>query len=454
MHIDFLLKTFEENKAKDAIVWNNKLYNYGWLLDNIASWKKRIDKEKVSPGTVSIVEADYSPNSIGLFLALIGNGDIVVPITASSAPKKKEFIETAQGEISFSIDKEDNTSVSRIGSRADHAIYKTLRSENHPGLICFTSGSTGKSKAVVHDMARVLAKYKKKRLALRTIIFLAYDHFGGVNTMLHVLSNAGCIITLEDYSPDSVLRTVEKYKVGLLPTSPTFINMILFSKAYERHKLSSLKIVSYGTEPMPESTLRHFHELFPNIQLLQTYGLSEIGVMRSKSKSSDSLWVKVGGEGYETRVVNGILQIKAESAMLGYLNAPSPFTKDGWLDTGDRVEVDGDYIKILGRQSEMINVGGQKVFPQEVENVIRDMENVEDVTVYGEDNPVMGKIVCARIRLKKIEDRSGFTIKLKKHCAKRLEKFKIPVRITITENSLHSERFKKIRILKQKKGPI
>src|SRR5260370_10855797 len=100
---------------------------------------------------------------------------------------------------------------------------------------------------------------------------------------------------------------------------------------------------------MPESTLRRFHSSLPHINLQQTYGLSEVGILRSRSRSSDSLWVQVGGEGYQTRVVNGTLQIKAQSAMLGYLNAPSPFTADGWLDTGDAVEGDCDYIQILGR---------------------------------------------------------------------------------------------------------
>ena len=96
-------------------------------------------------------------------------------------------------------------------------------------------------------------------------------------------------------------------------------------------------MVTYGTEAMPESTLKRFHEILPEVKLLQTYGLSEIGIMRSKSLSSDSLWVKIGGEDFQTRVVDGLLEIKAKSAMLGYLNAPSPFTEDGWFKTGDEV---------------------------------------------------------------------------------------------------------------------
>lgn len=75
---------------------------------------------------------------------------------------------------------------------------------------------------------------------------------------------------------------------------------------------------------MPESTLQRFHALLPNVKLQQTYRLSEVGILRSKSKSSDSLWVKIGGEGFETRIVNGLLEIKAKSAVRGYLNAETP----------------------------------------------------------------------------------------------------------------------------------
>ena len=299
----------------------------------------------------------------------------------------------------------------------------------------------------MHDLTGILEKFKVRRYTQRAITFLLYDHIGGVNTMLYSLSNGGCIITVQDRSPEKVLEAVEKYRAELLPTSPTFINMILLSEAYKRYDLGTLKTVTYGTEPMPESTLLRFHQLFPEIKLQQTYGLSEVGILRSKSKSSDSLWVKIGGEGFETRIVEGILQIKAQSAMLGYLNAPSPFTEDGWFVTGDEVEVDGEYMRILGRRSELINVGGEKVYPAEVESVIQEIENVAEVTVYGEKNPITGNIVCAQVRLRDAEDPKAATLRIKKTCRERLPAFKVPVRVLIVDEDMHSERFKKMRQL-------
>src|SRR5258708_40192880 len=102
---------------------------------------------------------------------------------------------------------------------------------------------------------------------------------------------------------------------------------------------------------MRESTLKGFHELFPKIRLLQTYGLSEVGILRSSSRSSDSLWVKIGGDGFRTRVVDGVLEIKARSAMLGYPNAGTPFTPDGWVKTGAAGVGDAEDFRIFGGET-------------------------------------------------------------------------------------------------------
>jgi len=446
MSIDFLLKVFEENNQNEAIVWKDHVFSYRWLLERYHYWKNQIESKEIKNGVIVIVEADFSPNSVALLLALIAQDCIFVPITKSVASKTIKFIEIAQGQVLFKIDENDNVSISNLPHKFKHEIYQKLRESEHPGLVLFSSGSTGKSKASVHDITGILNKFRTRRHTLRTITFLLFDHIGGFNTMLYVLSNAGLIVTVEDRNPDSVLKAVEKYKVELLPTSPTFINLILLSKAHERYDISSLKTVTYGTEPMSESTLKRFNQLLPNILLLQTYGLSEVGILRSKSKSSGSLWVKIGGEGFKTRVVEGMLEIKAKSAMLGYLNAPSPFTKDGWFKTGDAVEVDGEYVKILGRKSEIINVGGEKVYPQEIESVIQEIKNVAEVTVYGEKNSIMGNIVCAKVRLFKEDDIKSFTNRLKKYCRNKLQNFMVPVKVTIVDEKQYSDRFKKVRI--------
>ncbi len=445
MHIDFLLTVFREQGLGDALIWRDRAYSYEWMAEAIERWCSELRDRGVESGTVVSLEADFSPNSVALMLALIERACIIVPLTTSVQMKKPEFRSIAEVEFIIKIDSADAVQFRATGATARHEFLNSLKNGGRPGLILFSSGSTGKNKASVHDFVPLLEKFRVPRHSKRSITFLLFDHIGGVNTLLYVLSNGGCVITVEDRSPDAVCAAIASHRGQILPTSPTFINLLLLSEAYKRHDLSSLELVTYGTEVMPRNTLECFHRLFPGIRMLQTYGLSEVGILRSKSKSSDSLWVKVGGEGFETRVVDGLLEIKAQSAMLGYLNADSPFTEDGWFQTGDAVEVDGDYLRILGRKSEIINVGGEKVYPAEVESVLQLMEGVEDVAVTGRTNPITGQMVTARVKLTADEPVTEFRKRMGHFCRQRLARFKIPQKVELVAESLHGERFKKMR---------
>ena len=445
MVTDFLLERFRGSEHKDAMVWNGRAFSYGWLLNAVEAWRRRLDEASLPAGSVVSIEADFSPNAAALLLSLVERRCIVVPLTHSVEEKKPEFRSIAGVERIIAIGGDDGVGIEPCQTAGHHPLIAKLKRDGRPGLVLFSSGSSGKSKAAVHDFSALLEKFKVPRPSFRTIAFLLFDHIGGLNTLLHTLSNAGCIVTVRERSPDAICEAIEKHRVELLPTSPTFVNLLLLSRAYERHDLSSLRVVTYGTEVMPESTLASFHNRFPSVSLLQTYGLSEIGIMRTKSKSPDSLWMKIGGEGYDTRVVDGMLEIRARSAMLGYLNAPSPFTEDGWFRTGDAVETDGEYVRILGRKSELINVGGEKVYPAEVESVLQMMQGVEDVAVTGESNPIMGQIVKARVRISTGETLHEFRKRMHRFCRDKLSKFKIPQKVVFMSQVSHGGRFKKMR---------
>jgi acyl-coenzyme A synthetase/AMP-(fatty) acid ligase len=445
MYINFLLEQFDHTCAKDAIVWRERNFTYGWMREAVDQWTSFLQKNSVKTGTVVSLESDFSPNAAALMIALVGTGCVIVPLSSTTAGQRAERRHTAEVEVIVQVSTEDEVHVERIGRRASHPLLQQLRNAGHPGLVLFSSGSTGQSKAAVHDFVPLLQKFKTPRNTLRTLTFLLFDHIGGINTLFYTLANAGCVVTVDNRSPDIVCAAIERHDVQLLPTSPTFINLMLVSQAYQRHDLSSLEMVSYGTEVMPESTLQRLHQLFPQIRLLQTYGLSEVGILRSKSKSSDSLWVKVGGDGFETRIVDSMLEVKSRSAMLGYLNSPYPFTEDGWFKTGDAVEVDGEYVRILGRSSDLINVGGEKVYPAEVESVLQTMYGVEEVAVNGELNPIVGHIVVAKVKLSHIETAKEFRRRMRDHCNGKLERYKIPQKVEIVSENIHGERFKKIR---------
>jgi acyl-coenzyme A synthetase/AMP-(fatty) acid ligase len=445
MSVSFLKDVFREKVHSEAIIWHGRVYYYGWLFERIAFWVAQLASKGIGPGEVVLLQGDFSPNAVALLLALIEKDCISIPLNRERLHERDDLAEISLASWIVAIDGKDSVSISRRPEKRGHVLYDLLRTKGHPGIVFFTSGSTGVSKVVVHDLALLLAKYRTKRHDLRTLAFLLFDHIGGFDTLFYVLSNASALIIPESRTPESVCRAIQDYHVEVLPVSPSFLNLLLLSEVYRAYDLKSLKYITYGAEVMPSATLASCTEVFPEVKLLQKYGTTEIGTMHSRSEQQGSVWVKIGGEGYAWRIVDGILQIKSHSAMLGYLNAPSPFTEDGWFITGDAVERNGDSLKILGRKSDIINVGGQKVYPAEVEDVICEMDGVADATVYGEKNQLLGSIVCAKVKLTKPESVDQLVRRLNAHCRSRLDKYKIPLKVILSDDIQFDARSKKMR---------
>ena len=425
---------------------------YSELCAAASRWRQELVEREVRPGESVALVGEYSPDLCGLMLALIANRNLIVPLTPAAWQRDgDEYAEIASVSAAFLFDAEvegrfRSFSGREIGKR--HELLNRLRDAEEPGLVLFSSGSTGKSKAALLSINRLLEKLRvpKKSKAFRALAFLQIDHIGGFNTLFSILATGGSVISVDRRDPEVVCAAIERLQVQLLPTTPSFLNMMLISGAAERHDLSSLALITYGTEPMPESTLTALHDALPDLRLKQTYGLSELGILSTRSKASGSLWVKVGGEGYETKVVDGILWIRARAAMLGYLNAPQPFDDDGWFNTGDSVEVEGEYLKIRGRVSEIINVGGEKVYPAEVEAVLQEVDNVREAVVRGRPNPIVGQVVTATVSLVEPEEERELMQRVRAHCRQRLPRYAIPMVIGVTERAQHSERYKKMRL--------
>jgi acyl-CoA synthetase (AMP-forming)/AMP-acid ligase II len=271
------------------------------------------------------------------------------------------------------------------------------------------------------------------------------DHFGGINTILAITTSLGTVVTVRERSVQSICEAIETNKIQLLPATPSFLTMLVASNMHNKYDLSSLVRVTYGTEVMPQFTLDRLKDIFPDVVLQQTYGLSEVGVLRSLSRDDGSLWVRIGGEGFQTRVIDDILWIKSDYRMIGYLNAPSDFDEEGWFNTNDKVEVDGEYFKILGRTTDIINVGGQKVYPAEIEDVILSLDNIVDVAVYGEANALLGQIIVAKVILEGEEPLSEVKKRIRKACRNKLTLFKVPAKVVLVNEKLYTSRHKKTR---------
>jgi len=443
-----MIDRFAEFSDKRAIIFDNTAYSYADLGKRINYYLNYIKKRGIESGSVVAINSDYTFEAIALFFALADNKNITVPIITDASEEIANRIRSAEADYLFAIENGQFFS-KKLGSAVKkHEYIDKLVSESRAGLVLFSSGSTGEPKAMLHDLDNLMQGYNaRKEKDINTMIFLTFDHIGGIDTLLRILSIGGTITIPSSRQPEEISRLIERHQVNVLPSSPTFLNLLLLSGLHQKYDLGSLKIIAFGAEPMPESLLLRLRGKFPDVELQQKFGTSETNAIRVKSRSNDSLFMKLDDPNQEHKVIDGELWLKSKTQVLGYLNAPmDDFTEDGWFKTGDLVETSEDgYIKIIGRNKEIINVGGEKVLPSEVESVLFEMDEFSDVMVYGEKNQITGENVAVEVVLKQDIDKREAKKAIRKFCRDKLDSYKIPTKINIVDQTNFGERFKKIR---------
>lgn len=429
---------------REAIAEPSRSWTYAELFSACEEVRHAIGASDLHFGDALEVRAEHGGLGIAGLLGSWASGMVAVPINPSvpvATLARLRDIARVRGELELEpIGVRINS-----GPNAHPPVpYQRLIAADAPGLVLFTSGSSGEPKGVVHNVDRLLTRFEDQRPAAKVAAFLLFDHIGGVNTVLHTLAHGGCVVTMPDRSPRVVAERIQAEGVQVLPTTPTYLNMLAI--AQELPRLASLELITYGTEVMPASTLAAVREALPHVRLLQTYGMSELGIVRSRS-TDDSTWVSIGGPELQWRVIDGTLRIRTTTAMAGYLNAPDPFDSDGWFDTGDEVQVDGDRIRFLGRRDDTINVGGQKVHPATVESVIAEVPGVLDVAVAAEATPLTGQLVAATVYTEQSDPglRAQIRGRIRAVCLESLEPWQVPARIRFTDSPMATDRFKRDR---------
>jgi len=435
-----LIGRFRATGPAPAVVGSDgTVTTYGALAARIETLVDRFAAAGIGPGTSVQLIGDLGAEDIAWLVALWARGAIVGPVAPTSLEMAESF--AAVSDAAF-VARPGADRLETAPGRSDCPLYRDLAGA--PGLVIFSSGTTGTPKGAVHDVGRLMSKFDVPGKAMRTIGFLLFDHISGIDTALYTLSAGGALICLPARDPATVAATVTRERAEVLPTAPSFLNVLLMSGAADAHDLTSLKIVTYGGEMMPQGLLERVAAALPGTRLIQKYGASEIGALRSRSTGDTSRWIEFSGADW--RVNDGLLEIRTKTAMLGYLNAPSPFTEDGWYRTGDRVEVDGPRLRFLGRDGDLISVGGQKVYPAEVEAALREVDGVLDAVVFGRAHPMLGASVCARLQVPRdAPEAAVLRNRVRTGLRGVLEPYKIPQKMEFTADGLQSARFKNIR---------
>jgi len=450
--LNILKERLVENWSNKALVTEDRIYSYEDLLKSINVKEAFFKKAGIKKGSIILLVGDFSFNSISSLLAALFCEATIVPLTQQSHSKLDDKIKQLGPDFLINSLQKDNITDFKQKINFKLNSWKKVIPHKGGGLIVFTSGSTGSPVAIVHSVEALCYRYIVKKTPLTSICFLQFDHMGGVNTLLFLLFRGGTAVRVSSRSADEICSTIEKHNVQLLPTTPSFLTQLLISKSFEKYNLDSLKVISYGTEVMSETILNKMNEILPDCTFKQTYGLSETGVLQIISRSNNSLWFKFIENGLEYKVIDETLWLKTKSNFLAKLifKESGMFLDqeyDEWFCTNDLVDVDGEFLKIRGRTTDIINVGGLKVYPSEVENCIYQLDFVNDITVSAKKNVLIGQMLVANVHLNGSIQQDAAEKLIRAHCFKNLEKFKVPSQIKFDNRSFVNERFKKVRKL-------
>ena len=330
-----------------------------------------------------------------------------------------------------------------------------ISSENTAELL-YTSGTTGEPKGVMRSHTNVLAA---SRNSIRGVgyrdndtiaIVMPLSHSSALNSQLiPLIQLGGTVILLDHFSIGGVIETIQEERVTCMRVVPSMIRMLLSSSAFSSDTLPSLRLIVNSSAAIDVETFKETKRRFPSIKVMNSYGLTEASTSTILSDEmsdgrANSIGVPIAG--VEMCVMNGGGQtvekgqmgeicIRGEHVFIGYRNRPEE-TKDvfqkSWLRTGDLGCRDADgFYYLYGRKNEMINCGGRKFSPIEVENCILQLRNVSEVAVVGVAHRVLGEVAKAYVVSKNgVELDSKVVIN---HCARQLPGYKMPFFVDIVE---------------------
>ncbi len=270
--------------------------------------------------------------------------------------------------------------------------------------VMLTSGTTGVPKMVVHTLAGLSAAFRGRPVDGDAVWGTFYDirRYGGLQIFLRaVLGGVSLILSSAGEPIGEHMERLGRHGVTHLLGTPTHWRRALMSPAIGK---ISPRYVRLSGEIADQAILDGLHAAFPQAVVSHAYASTEAGVafeVRDGLAGFPAEFVEQVRDGVEMKVLDGSLRIRSPRAAARYLGADSPLAdQDGFIDTGDMVELHGDRYLFAGRRGGIINIGGLKVHPEEVEAVINRHPQVRMSLVRSKRSPITGSVVIADVVLK------------------------------------------------------
>jgi len=303
-------------------------------------------------------------------------------------------------------------------------------------ITLFTSGTTGVPKKISHSISALTRSLIISHKHQQAIWGFAYNptHMAGLQVFFQALFNGNSIVRLFQLSDDQIIGEIKENEVSHLSATPTFYRLLLPCEV----KFPSVIRVTSGGEKFDNKRMAQIKQMFPNAKFNNVYATTESGSLFASDGDVFEIKPNIIDK---VKIKDNELYIKED-----FLGESDKFLElvGGWYPTGDLVETiysSPTKFKFLGRKTEMINIGGYKVNPAEIEDILRGIEGIVDAKVYGKKNSVLGNVViCELVNVDPTLTESEIRNKLQK----KLQEYKIP-RVIIFKDKLETTRTGKVK---------
>lgn len=256
-------------------------------------------------------------------------------------------------------------------------------------ITLFTSGTTGIPKKVSHDFKSITRFVKVSERNEKSIWGFAYNptHMAGIQVFFQALLNCNTIIRLFGLDTKDIYTEIKNNGITHISATPTFYRLLL---PYEE-SFPSVERITSGGEKFNEKTFKQLNQVFPNAKITNVYASTEAGTLFASQNDIFSVRPE-----YESLIHIENNELLIHSSLMGRTET----NIDEFYNTGDIIEIVSNNplkFRFVNRKSEMINVGGYKVNPLEVEEAILAITGIKNVRVYSKSNSVLGNIICCEV---------------------------------------------------------
>ena len=475
--VDYLEKHRQNTPEKIFV----QIDSQNWTFKNIHSKVNKISLilNQFPRKSVISIMFDNSIEFIISYLGIIKSGKIVHIISPSISKKNfLEQIKSCNSKIILTLKKfiDEFASIQNKIKLVDFYefesknISKKKNEISDISSLMYTSGTTSSPKGVVIKHENTIFTTKNIVNVLKytnsdiDVIPLSLSHSFGLGC-LHTSLFVGSTLILHKNTMNilEILNSIKKNNGTTFAAVPATLTLLVnsFPEKFVE-KCNGLKLIITNSTKIPKDTINKILNLLPNTKFATYYGLTEASRStfmifndnrrkeESVGKHAPNVEIKIVKEKNELK--EGEILVRGKNVIDNYWN--SEFTEkftNNWLKTGDLGYLDKEgFLYLTGRKDYIINVGGEKVNPEEIEKIVRTLDPIEEAVAIGIEHQIFGKVI--KLLVKKYEGSEIDVSTIITHCKQNLERFKIPMKVEFVSNFPKNEHGKIIRFILQEKN--